>query len=1007
MNTLLQKNILMDSLTKEEILIKTLIEEINNVEKKISEINNKENKSQNGLYQKNPKLIELKDLQELLNKKIISLNNDFQKEFELKRQEIIIQKNQINDLDIKLNEYQKEIESLNKKEIKYPLLKYKFENINNKILSPKQINEINIKNENEAENDKVKDLMREIEVYKASESVVLNNQKELKNNINKLNENLKMLKEEKFGINDELLDIISYKETLECINKNNLVNLTKLLKQNNSIISNENLKIGLEKINRIEKPIKIFNFELMIIDLKKVSSKLYEELSYSFGFILINNKIIRKNNYYTRSQNKEIRTIEIYDKGLNDNNNNNYKNKSLNNSYIINSQYENNILDKNYFELSIEEELNSYFKENNEQEINDLLDKIALIIIEQLKKNEIEIPLYFNDNLISYLSYFFKILYYDKVIDNKIKFINKDYKSIKKEYKKAKDFSNNEILKLENKYEEIITKEKECENNLKNIKKDESINLNEIEKEYIQYCSKINYIMKQKDDINKNIISLENDINNKKIEKNNEIEIINNELKNMQKEINEINNTNELNTLKNNESIINYRKIIADKFNLIKELLQSYKEKYGSNISLYNKFINNINNTLQKTRNQIISNGAEDYNESNIINLNISQINDNNILNKKIYKNNSFNKSINNKKKIMNDLELSKNWSKILNKTANNIKQVSTPSDKNISSNEFILNYGNKNYNYINSIKIEKTNYSFNKYSSSTIPNNTNKRKKKIVEKKKSNSRVKNNFEIFNKNEFNINNFLSKKDENSKTFSHSFFRKQNKIRETKTDTEKKLIKTKTSNGILNMNLFKNKIPKGKPNINNKLNKLLPLTKITFCYFREINQNPEKNSKTKYNPLNNISSRELCQYPYNFIKSTISLSKNYKKIRVVPSSQLEPIDFEIISIENTVVSTGIKALIDIYRNYFKWKLSNKKNLDEFVFEQINKYNNFSKEDIQKCINNKNFNFSLILKNNKRFEFIICSYDEFKMWINGMAFIIKNKDEIFKIVNDNKE
>ena len=1007
MNTLLQKNILMDSLTKEEILIKTLIEEINNVEKKISEINNKENKSQNGLYQKNPKLIELKDLQELLNKKIISLNNDFQKEFELKRQEIIIQKNQINDLDIKLNEYQKEIESLNKKEIKYPLLKYKFENINNKILSPEEINEINIKNENEAENDKVKDLMREIEVYKASESVLLNNQKELKNNINKLNENLKMLKEEKLGINDELLDIISYKETLECINKNNLVNLTKLLKQNNSIISNENLKIGLEKINRIEKPIKIFNFELMIIDLKKVSSKLYEELSYSFGFILINNKIIRKNNYYTRSQNKEIRTIEIYDKGLNDNNNNNYKNKSLNNSYIINSQYENNILDKNYFELSIEEELNSYFKENNEQEINDLLDKITLIIIEQLKKNEIEIPLYFNDNLISYLSYFFKILYYDKVIDNKIKFINKDYKSIKKEYKKAKDFSNNEILKLENKYEEIITKEKECENNLKNIKKDESINLNEIEKEYIQYCSKINYIMKQKDDINKNIINLENDINNKKIEKNNEIEIINNELKNMQKEINEINNTNELNTLKNNESIINYRKIIADKFNLIKELLQSYKEKYGSNISLYNKFINNINNTLQKTRNQIISNGAEDYNESNIINLNISQINDNNILNKKIYKNNSFNKSINNKKKIMNDLELSKNLSKILNKTANNIKQVSTPSDKNISSNEFILNYGNKNYNYINSIKIEKTNYSFNKYSSSTIPNNANKRKKKIVEKKKSNSRVKNNFEIFNKNEFNINNFISKKDENSKTFSHSFFRKQNKIRETKTDTEKKLIKTKTSNGILNMNLFKNKIPKGKPNINNKLNKLLPLTKITFCYFREINQNPEKNSKTKYNPLNNISSRELCQYPYNFIKSTISLSKNYKKIRVVPSSQLEPIDFEIISIENTVVSTGIKALIDIYRNYFKWKLSNKKNLDEFVFEQINKYNNFSKEDIQKCINNKNFNFSLILKNNKRFEFIICSYDEFKMWINGMAFIIKNKDEIFKIVNDNKE
>ena len=75
-----------------------------------------------------------------------------------------------------------------------------------------------------------------------------------------------------------------------------------------------------------------------------------------------------------------------------------------------------------------------------------------------------------------------------------------------------------------------------------------------------------------------------------------------------------------------------------------------------------------------------------------------------------------------------------------------------------------------------------------------------------------------------------------------------------------------------------------------------------------------------------------------------------------------------------------------------------------NLDVFINEQINKYNNLSKEDIEKCINNKNFNFSLILKeNNKKYEFIICSYDEFKMWINGMAYIIKNKDEIFKVIN----
>ena len=1022
MNISQGKNTMINSSTKEEILIKSLIEEIYNVEKKISEINNKENKTQNGLYHNNYKISELKDIQELLNKKKISLNQKYQQEYEIKKEEIILNKKRLNDLDIQLEEYQKKIQELNQKEIKSSLLKYKIND--NKILTQEEINEIYIKNENEneKENDNVKNILREIEIYKASESVILNNQKELKNNLEKFKENLKMLKEEKLIINDELLDVISYKESLESINKNNLINLTKLFKQNNNSINNENIKISFDQINKEEKPIKNFLYELMIIDLNKVPSILYEELSYSFGLILTNNKTKNNNsrkNYYTRSQNKDIYTIEIYDKrkifynqqeNLNEN-----KNKSLNNSFITtNSFYDNNsILDKNSFELPIKEELKTFLKEkSNQSDINIFLDNIALIIIEQLKKNnEIEIPVFFNDNLIIYLSYFFKILFYDKVVKNKLKFINKDYKSLKKEYKKAKDFTDNELLKLENKYDEIITKKMEIESKLKIFGKNENMNLNNTEQNYIQFCSKINFITKQKDDISKNIFNLENYLNNKKIEKNNEIEKINNELEKTQKEIYKINNTNELKTFKNNESIINYRKIIAEKFSIIKEQLQLYKQKYGSNISLYNEFINKINNTLQKTRSQIISNGAEDLSDYNFMNLYSS-----NIPNKKIFKNNSFNKSINNKKKILNnmtELDISKNWSKVLNKTTNNIKQVSTPSDynNNISSNDLIFNYSNKNYNFINSIKIEKTNYSL-----STInnDNNTNKRRKKSIAKKKQNSRIKNNFDIFNKNDFNINNFISsKKDQNSKTFSQSFFRRQNKIKASLSETEKKFIKTKTTNGILNMNLFKNKIPyhnkKGNLNINidNKLNKLLPLTKITFCYFREINPYNKNLFMKKYNPLNNISSKELCQSPFHFIKSTISLTKNFQKIKIVPSTQLEPIDFEITSIENTVVSTGIKSMIDIYRSYSKWKLSQKKNLDEFILEQINKYDNLSKEDIEKCISNKNFNFSLIIKNNnKRFEFIICSYDEFKVWINGMAFIIKNRDEILKL-NNNKE
>ena len=56
---------------------------------------------------------------------------------------------------------------------------------------------------------------------------------------------------------------------------------------------------------------------------------------------------------------------------------------------------------------------------------------------------------------------------------------------------------------------------------------------------------------------------------------------------------------------------------------------------------------------------------------------------------------------------------------------------------------------------------------------------------------------------------------------------------------------------------------------------------------------------------------------------------------------------------------------------------------------------NKFKEMSKEDIIKSALNQNFNFSLVTKNRKRFEFIIRSYEEFKIWINGLAFIIKNK------------
>ena len=199
-----QKNILQNSLTKEEILIKSLIEEIYDAEQKISEINNdKNNNIQNEFYLNSKKILELKDLQERFISRINSLNNKFQTEFNLKNEEILLQKKKINDLDILLNEYKQKIESLNINEFKIPLLKYTVEkNINNGIISEEEIKEIYIKNKNNDEltNNKLKEIKHELEIYKASETVILNNKKELTNNLDKLTENIKMLKEEKNSI---------------------------------------------------------------------------------------------------------------------------------------------------------------------------------------------------------------------------------------------------------------------------------------------------------------------------------------------------------------------------------------------------------------------------------------------------------------------------------------------------------------------------------------------------------------------------------------------------------------------------------------------------------------------------------------------------------------------------------------------------------------------------------------------------------------------------------------
>ena len=133
------KNI--NSTNEEELLIKSLIEDIYNAEKKISEINSNENGISEGIFNlNNKKLSELKLTEDIFNKKINDLNNEYQTVFVNKKNEILIQKNKINNLDIILNEYRNKIRNINISDISVPVIKYHIEN--NKILSKQQINYI-------------------------------------------------------------------------------------------------------------------------------------------------------------------------------------------------------------------------------------------------------------------------------------------------------------------------------------------------------------------------------------------------------------------------------------------------------------------------------------------------------------------------------------------------------------------------------------------------------------------------------------------------------------------------------------------------------------------------------------------------------------------------------------------------------------------------------------------------------------------------------------------------
>ena len=188
------------------------------------------------------------------------------------------------------------------------------------------------------------------------------------------------------------------------------------------------------------------------------------------------------------------------------NNKNKLTNLKNNNLSNISSIFSKNIISsyiQNELDKYISGEINSY------KTINEFLENLSIIIISKFQYANIIISA---ETLTIYLSYIFKSIYYDTIINTKIKFVNKDYKNLKKNYKKLIPILTSELTKLDTKFQEykskteIIQKQiKLIEHSEKNndIKKIRKIKLTKEEQNYIQICTKANGLNKQKKEVEK------------------------------------------------------------------------------------------------------------------------------------------------------------------------------------------------------------------------------------------------------------------------------------------------------------------------------------------------------------------------------------------------------------------------------------------------------------------------------------------------------------------------
>ena len=1050
----ISKNIYQLTSSKPELIF-SLITEISNLEEKKSQMKNGSNTDNNSSLKS--EIEKIKQSKEKINKELKSLSMNLLLDISNKDNLIKKKKYSLKEISKKINNYRNILSTYENLAFNSPLLKkYLFSNNYNQFLSDEQIDDILSKTQNITKNDNLiqkteKEFLENKEELKAVEK----EKNKILNKINEIKENIKMLKEEKIIINNELINYISLKETFESIIKTNLNNL---IPTTNPIVkSNENFneEINLEKnvllnnsnqekysrnrvnnnINDIQEinfnineisdlnfnnnNISLYKYELYNLDPNKLSNEICNDI-----FDLINYKLISKESFNNLGKSISLEknnSIKMLGKGKSQKINDRYN--SFNpqtfscDSPIIKRTKSNILVNNNTIMAEFKNEIQNLIKNEIKQLINDVNEnKISINNINEILSNVIinilnEKGYKLNKkNLMIYISFVLKKEFFEYQISSKIKFLNKDYKTIKKLKKKIYDKLQDQLTKLNSKIESINNtiilqenKLKLLNNNIDNKKnkvdKSEIINLNGNinlsleEQNYIQLCRKANSFINEKNEIEKEIEMIEND---KKLEKyQGELKINNmkNELNDLNKQI--ISKEKEISQSKKKyeENLITINKEIENKLLSIKENLISYKIDCANNSkqNAYNEFIERINASIKNNYYKTLFNLEKFYikNKKPEFNTNIENMKSNdNIL--KTNKSFNFKSYRNTNVKNMKLFSYGNGFfSPVNDKNKNNLFNIKnkenneqSSSKNNIFQNRIKNNYINifdsynnlNNYffqfqtpstmvsldkrnnkietnNVINQIKnnIEQTNVSSSSLFSSS--NKLSSSKKKVLSR--SNNKIKPKNLIYNlrylstdkkymQNENRMNNINEFKLIQNNTINIY----KNRISNiTKENNENNILKNFSHNKLKSKSKS-NFISKSNTNLN--FHQINIINKKIFCYFRI----KEKTEKEDSPSLKNISQKNLCESPYNFLKSNIYIDQPNKKIKIYPSNQLEPIEINSDKIEN---------------------------------KKLNKNDN------------KFFSFELLLKNEKIFEFLFTSCEEYKIANDYIGSLIKDKKE----------